>query len=745
MAFGISQMKSNSDWGEVVGDDGKTDETSSSNATETVGKRMNRNVVSRRQVAGVLLIAALISSVITLVGGTRAPPFYLEISMRSSDSGNVQFYYQIGRGINAADSTSARLPDGESTVRLPLPAGDYRAIRFDPIDHGYCHVTIRQIRIIDVSGRVVRSFFPEEFAEFHDVSERRIANGEIDLYLNARESDPSLGLVLPVPLRLSPSAVPFCLFILKAFLLCFIPAGAVGIIWLLFARRGWAWHSLLLCGLGAFLYLGARSRFFAPINFDEGDFIWYGSLLNAGGVPYRDLFEPKGPVIFFANALGLSLFGLKGFLFRIVPTTVALTSIAVFYVAMIKRRNVPWLAALLTAQVALWLFSADFHDTGLNDSETYGFAFAILGFSLGLVGSALRSRFANTIVLVLSGIFLGLSVLSKELFVFSVIPAWVFLGIRRDRDGWDWRPLLLSAAGGLFVGFSFLSYLGAHSALGSYLDLLRFSRALAANYCVDIGAFPNVTGLSVIPPAWKKLHAYLYNFNHLAFVLALCVLIVPIRRALKHRPRFVELAIGMSAVVLGIVAVSTGYCFWRHYFLMGTTGLLLFGVIGAEALNAYLREKGPRIKQASCVALMAVFLFVAWTPTRVMLTDARGNHGIARWEPLVAETIERHSKRGDYILAPGVAVIFVALDRKNPYPLGGPPDELLPYLPVANPKLQIESLREQLEQNLPKVCYFAESFRPKQKRWHELLYDPLLAKHQYIKVNDRLWYLPEGK
>jgi hypothetical protein len=241
------------------------------------------------------------------------------------------------------------------------------------------------------------------------------------------------------------------------------------------------------------------------------------------------------------------------------------------------------------------------------------------------------------------------------------------------------------------------------------------------------------------------LHASLYNFDHLAFVLALCVLIIPIRRALKEGAGITRWVIALLAVVLGMVAVSIGYCFWRHYFLMGTTGLLLTSVIGAESLSLYLRDKSGWIKQGSFVVLLTAFLFVARTPTQIMLIEARSHYRIATWDPLVSETIERHSKPGDYILAPGVPIIFVALDRRNPYPLGGPADDILPYLPAANPKLQMEALRQQLEQNLPKVCYFADEFRHNQTRWHELLYDPLLAKHQYIKVNDSLWYLPDSK
>ena len=708
---------------------------------------MNRAIVSKRQVAVVLAIAALISSVVTLFLATRTSPFYFEVSMRSSESGTAQLYYDTGRGINADEVITARLREGESRVRFPLAAGTYLGFRLDPIDRGYCQVTLHRVRIIDRSGHAVRRFYPGDFGVFIEVSKKEFVGSEISLDLAAIDNDPGLTIPLHTPLTLRPSRAGWWPFVPKAFLLCFVSLTAVGVTWLLFARRGWVWNGFLLCVLGAFLYLGARSRFFAPLNFDEGVFLWYGSLVNAGAVPYRDIFEPKGPVIFFVNALGLSLFGLKGFLFRIVPTTVALVSITIFYSAMIKRRIAPWLTALLTAQVALWLLSADFHDTGLNDSETYGFAFTLLGFSLGSIGSSLKRRSGQIALQLLSGIFFGLAVLSKELFVFSVIPAWLFLGIPREGIGWNWRQLFLSATGGLLTGISFLSYLVGNSALGSYLELLRFSRTFAANYCVDIGIFPKVSGWSVIPAIWNMLHAYLYNFNHLAFVLVLCALIIPIRRALKHRsgPSVIQLVIATSAVILGMVAVSIGYCFWKHYFFMGMTGLLLISVIGAESLSSYLCDKERRVRQGSFVVLLATFIFVAWSPTQLMLTEARSYHPIATWDPLVRETIERHSKPGDYILVPGIPVIFVALDRRNPYPLGGPSDDILPYLPAASPKLQMEALRQQLEQNLPKVCYFEDLYPPNQKMWHELLYDPLLAKYHYVKVNDHLWHLPDGK
>ncbi|MFZ1218312.1 MAG: hypothetical protein WAO00_03425 [Chthoniobacterales bacterium] len=212
--------------------------------------------------------------------------------------------------------------------------------------------------------------------------------------------------------------------------------------------------------------------------------------MTQGAVPYRDFFEPKPPVIFFANYFGLVLFGFKDSLFRIVPTALVLASIAFFYVALLKRKVVPWLAALLSAQVALWLLGPEFHDSGLNDTESYGLAFTLLGFSLGSLSSSFKIRFQKTALQVLSGVCFGLAVFSKELFLFSVIPAWLIVALGPDARGWRWRQLAFSAAGALAVSLALLIYLVSHSALVPYLDLIRFYPLTTASMSACSRGFP---------------------------------------------------------------------------------------------------------------------------------------------------------------------------------------------------------------------------------------------------------------
>lgn len=503
--------------------------------------------------------------------------------------------------------------------------------------------------------------------------------------------------------------------------------------------------------LAAFVFLYARSSFFAAIPPDEEQFIWYGSLIRNGDVPYRDFFEPKPPVIFFANALGLAWFGLEDLQFRLIPTAVALASLLFFYLAMIRRKVVPWLATLLTAQAALWLLGTDFHDSGLNDTETYGLAFSVLGFSIGSLSDSPKIQSAKVGLQVLSGIFFGLAILSKELFVLSVIPAWLLAA--RHAGHWRRQQLFVSAAGSVGVGLLFLAYLIYHSALIPYWDLITFYRLFAANYCMDMGRFPRVSGQAILLASWERLHGMLYNFQHLAFVLPLwCVLpLLIVQRGANVAARWIELVVAVMAVPLGVVSISAGYCFWPHYFLMGITGLLLLSVIGAEVLSEFLSRRGWLTSLVFLFGLSALFFWVAKDSTRQAAErQPQALHPLPRdpgliWDSEVADVIERHSKAGDYILSTQGCLIYVELNRKAPLGTQIFLDEVFPYIGDTNPKLSIKSLRDNLEKHLPKVCYFGSWLRNRQSRYHQLLFDPLIVKYHYVKVNDRLWYLPDSK
>jgi hypothetical protein len=705
---------------------------------------LNSLVPSRRQVALIVGLAALVSIGLAIYRPAKSELFYLEIALRSSQPGTSQLFYDLGHGFNESDSVRLPALETMSLLRFPLPIGRYKTLRFDPIDRGGSSVVFGNSRIVGGSGHVVRNVSVQEFKARHDIPDLRISDGTIIMDLTESNSDPILSIELDPPLSLETSAASLFLQAAKSFLVSFVLSCLALFGGFVLISQKWLYAVPLYIALAGFVFLLARSRFLAPISWDEGYFIFYGWLVKGGSVPYRDFVEPKPPVIFFANALGLSLFGLKDFLFRVIPTVLAVASIALLFVAMIKRRVATWLNVLLTAQVALWLLGDQFHDTGLNDSETYGFAFTLAGFSIGLIGSSFNARFARIAVALLSGFCFGLAVLSKELFVLSVVPAWL-LSARRVDGPWDWRQLWVSAAGGVAVGLVFLAYLVAHSAFVPYLETIRFSRMFAANYCFDIGRFPKVSGFALLRNSWEMLHDQLYNFRHLAFVLGLwAALPLLIFRKPRRRAVTFEILTAAAAVLLGILAISVGYCFWFHYYLMGTMGLFLLGLLGAEALSKFLSMRAAWVSVLAFVGLSTLFAFVAKAPTQRVLAEKHPPERVIPVDPLAVETINRHSKPHDYILDTDSALLYVVLNRKSPLPVVGFTDEFLAAALLADvPSMRIEILRERLEQHLPRVCYFSSSYRPRQEMYHQLLFDPLLAKYHYIKVDDRLWYLPE--
>jgi len=190
------------------------------------------------QLAMVLILAAVSAGAIAVTHWALKPAFYFEVSMRSPTAGTVQTFYDIGRGINEHDSVRLPVRGGESNViyRFRLSAGEYRTIRFDPIDHGDCSATIRSMRIVEASGQLVRDL-PLKGFQSEDITGIHIANGEMHLDFSPANSDPKLILNLAAPMALKPSLGSLWQSGHRTFLRWFLALGVGGGSWLLVAPK----------------------------------------------------------------------------------------------------------------------------------------------------------------------------------------------------------------------------------------------------------------------------------------------------------------------------------------------------------------------------------------------------------------------------------------------------------------------------------------------------------------------------
>lgn len=231
--------------------------------------------------------AAVFAAIVTWLICKNTLPFYFEVSVDASDQGMAQVYYDKGNGINAEDSASTRLPQGRSIIRLPIPEGEYRALRFDPIDHGYCRFSVERAQIVNVSGSIKREFLPEEFTAYEDMSRREITGDRLAAILSSAESDPSMTTIFVQPLQLYSSLSDYWRLALKTFFISLVAIGVAAGPWLFVMKRRLDRRLLLSCALAAFVCVAARSRLGTPDHLGRGIFIRSGWTVKNGSMPSR--------------------------------------------------------------------------------------------------------------------------------------------------------------------------------------------------------------------------------------------------------------------------------------------------------------------------------------------------------------------------------------------------------------------------------------------------------------------------
>jgi hypothetical protein len=194
----------------------------------------------KREFAALAAVVIFLSAAVALFISAEKDAFYFEVSMRSSQPGSAQLFYDTGKGFNEAESVRnpVRKSELQWTYRFALRPAVYRSFRFDPIDHGDCKVTIYHVAIRDSSGRLVRNFPIGEFTDFHDVSTAGSASTELNLTLASSDADPHVTVNLSPVLTLRSSVWILIRSATTPFLYCFVASAIVGLLWVRWSVRG---------------------------------------------------------------------------------------------------------------------------------------------------------------------------------------------------------------------------------------------------------------------------------------------------------------------------------------------------------------------------------------------------------------------------------------------------------------------------------------------------------------------------
>ena len=151
------------------------------------------------------------------------------------------------------------------------------------------------------------------------------------------------------------------------------------------SKKRWACAAIAVGLLGvsaAFLLRFSYSTSFlwpGYCGYDSAIFQTIGKYWAQGSVPYRDLFDHKGPLIFFIDMLGYWLHGRAGIL---VPQTVSLAA-TLFFLYKLGRVYLPRPGAVLAAGVALVYLARTFDEGNMTEEYALPFLAASLWLAAG--------------------------------------------------------------------------------------------------------------------------------------------------------------------------------------------------------------------------------------------------------------------------------------------------------------------------------------------------------------------------
>lgn len=416
------------------------------------------------------------------------------------------------------------------------------------------------------------------------------------------------------------------------------------------------WGGLLVSGI-------LLNPLFSYPGRDAGIFMYVGSLILKGKVPYLDVWENKGPLVFYINALGLSLgegsrwgIWLMEFLFlcgavwlcyslirSIMGGIPALIGVFVMVAAagnVLQGGNYSEEYSVLFSCLALWAFFK-----GTNDPRSKLFD-VLIGLSLGL-NILLRPNNISMQVAV-AGAFFLLTFFSRE---------WKLL-VRRA---------VLIVFGAAVVVVPVVLYFAVQGALQEMINVVL---VFNFQYSSDTSIGHIFQG---ILDAFKSIGVGYSVVALVGYFLSLFVVVKGIYQKKEFPPFLVVLLLGLPIELLLSMLSGRNYL---HYFIGWSTYL---GVLGAFAVFYLLGRFMPRFEKHTTLLLLAtilftfIFKFEVWKGYGTALQNT-GSGQVEYVDP-VAMYIRENTSEQDKVLVWGFRpVINFVSGRESPvsflpYPL----------------------------------------------------------------------------
>lgn len=491
---------------------------------------------------------------------------------------------------------------------------------------------------------------------------------------------------------------------------------------------------------------------FRFLSFDEGTFTWCGQNILNHEIPYKDFFEIKPPVIFFTNALGIFLFGLQNYAFKWITFIFICLANVLFFISMRKLHIRKIYAFLIVLNFIYLLFNPVYHEgimqgalhkSTINDTETYGLIFTIIGFSCIHWNVWSNGKYTN-LMKFFGGAALALAMLSKEPFVFVTLPIiiinYAFESQYLTSSKNQRLFMIIAGIGGVF--FMFICYLYSNSALASYINTIKQTIIYSKTYANELGILTNKSFFYTIKFDISKIYSGYFEkirfFALIPFYLAFFF---------KWRWSFFTL-LNVLGFFFGMYAVSLGHCFFNHYYIIGFFSFISIAVYGATCMKDISNKEAFIVLNFFAVLLSCWLccqaLSIAWaqgifTPDIFKTTH---ENCVAPAELRVA--VDKYTSKDDCILLVSPhTYYYVALNRHHAFKFSCLIDEIIPIYNGTTREEKLHLVKLGVERNLPKLIYIENSwlFTRQQEHLNKIVIS-LIKEYNYQKIGEGIFILP---
>ncbi len=392
-----------------------------------------------------------------------------------------------------------------------------------------------------------------------------------------------------------------------------------------------------------------------PPEWDSGCFMYMGKYWKEGLIPYKDMWDHKGPVLYLLNMIGVIIGGKEGVIFL----QFFLSSMSLMYMYKAFQKYVHQLPAFFIATIGLLLLLL-LHQTA-NQTEQWALFFQ--GLSMFLYFKHFHLAIKDRKIWLVLGFLMGCVFLIRPnqiaLYMTIVIAEVVYSYFNKVKFKILFTYGILMLFGFLIPLIAFGTYFMVHNAFHEMLDCMFTFNFIYADSGKSTTIVDNIkVALTTIPFFWLVIFCILFNYG--LYIL---------KYKYVKRENWFLLLFASLWLVFEMYLSSLAGAYFLHYYIQWILPMLLMSVSFINSLQFIINDK-KSLKKWQLLLSVIFFIFAAYTAVKnhakqMDVLKAYKENNMAREK--VAAIVAANSEKDDYMLEWGrVDGINFMAGRRSP-------------------------------------------------------------------------------